>query len=431
MDEWNVFPNDNQDPKPEPPVTPEQPATPPPYDPYGWNSQPSYQPPVKKRNGAKIAIAVIGVLCAVTIVVLSVMVGVLYENGGTLFPTLPNTNTDSGNQNAPTLQITELDEDAEGLSTTEIVDRNLDSTVLLTTYTHSSSGGFPFGQTTEQQVKSGSASGIVLSADGYIITNWHCVVNESTNEEFPRVDVTLYNGTVYENAEIIGHDSSTDLAVIKVNATDLKPAEFGNSDNLKMGNKVVALGNSGGLGWSTTQGIVSGLARDVYEDTGYAIKCLQIDAAINPGNSGGPLFNAAGQVIAVNSAKIVANGYEGIGFAIPINEAKVIIDDILKNGYVTGRVALGITGQTYSDSYYRGFLIYTIEDDSPLKNTDVKRGDLITAVDEVTIESYAELRAELAKHKVGDTVTLKLLRSNNRQVQEFTVSVRLAESKGK
>ncbi len=443
-----MFPNDPQENKPEQPASPapdesqaEHPPTPsqsqptPPYDPYGWHTQPMYSaptppPPVKKPNGSKIAITVIGVVCAITIVTLSVLVGLLYRNGGSLFPAPTNTDNDPNNTNAPTLQITELDEDAEGLTTTEIVERNLDSTVLLTTYTSSSSNAFPFGQATEQEVKSGSASGIILSADGYIITNWHCVVNESTNEEFPRVDVTLYNGTVYEHAEIIGYDSSTDLAVIKVDATDLKPAEFGNSDNLKMGNKVVALGNSGGLGWSTTQGIVSGLARDVYEDTGYAIKCLQIDAAINPGNSGGPLFNAAGQVIAVNSAKIVASGYEGIGFSIPINEAKGIIDDILQNGYVTGRVALGITGQTYSDSYYRGFLIYTVENDSPLKNTDVKRGDLIIGIDGVTIEDYAGLRSELAKHKVGDTVTLKLLRSENRQVREFSVSVKLSEAKG-
>ncbi len=435
MSEWNIYPGDPQEPKPEQPTTPTepqaeqpQPPTHRPYDPYGWNAQPVYQPPQKKRNGVKIAIGVLGVVCALTIVVLSVMVGLLYQNGGSLFPTTNNNPPPDLNSNAPTLQITELDEDAQGLSTTEIVERNLDSTVLLTTYTSGSGSAFPFGQTTDQEVKSGSASGIVLSADGYIITNWHCVVNESTHQEFPRIDVTMHNGTVYERAEIIGYDSSTDLAVIKVNATDLKPAEFGNSDSLKMGNKVVALGNSGGLGWSTTQGIVSGLARDVYEDTGYAIKCLQIDAAINPGNSGGPLFNAAGQVIAVNSAKIVASGYEGIGFSIPINEAKVIIDDILQNGYVTGRVALKITGQTYSDSYYRGFLIYTIEDGSPLENTEAKRGDLIIAVDGVSIESYAELRSELAKRKVGDTVTLKLLRSESRQVREFTVSVRLAEA---
>ncbi len=426
MDEWNQFPTEqtNSQTPAEPPAKPETA----PYDPYGWNSVPSHAPtPPKKRRGAKVAIGIIGVLCALTIIALSTLVALLYRNGGSLFPTPPASNDDA--TNAPTLTITELDEDTQGLTTTEIVDRNIDSTVLLTMYSSASTGGFPFGQSSEQEAKTGSASGIVMSADGYIITNWHCVVDESTGKEFPRIDVKLYNGTVYEYADIIGYDSSTDLAVIKVNATNLKPATFGDSTKLKMGNKVVALGNSGGLGWSTTQGIVSGLARDVYEDTGYAIKCLQIDAAINPGNSGGPLFNAAGQVIAVNSAKIVASGYEGIGFSIPINEAQIIINDILKNGYVTGRVSLGITGQTYSDSLYRGFLIYTIEEGSALKNTNARRGDLITKVDGKVIENYAELRSELAKHQVGDTVTLTLLRSENRKVQEFTISVQLREAK--
>ncbi|MBQ9963724.1 MAG: trypsin-like peptidase domain-containing protein [Clostridia bacterium] len=467
MDEWYQSPSEQ--PTPEQPVTPPpaepvaQPTEPSevpqapqtPYDPYGWNTAPSYtpsaeppkaepepsptptsygwvppSPPQKpKRNGTKVALAVVSGLCAVIIIALSGAVVLLYRNGGRLFPETNGAENPSTNVQAPTLQITELDEEAEGLSTTEIVDRNINSAVLLTMYQNTTSGGFPFGQTTDQMEPAGFASGIVMSADGYIITNWHCVVNETTDTEFPRIDVKTYDGTVYENAEIIGHDSSTDLAVIKVDATDLKPAEFGDSTQLKMGNKVVALGNSGGLGWSTTQGIVSGLARDVYEDTGYAIKCLQIDAAINPGNSGGPLFNAAGQVIAVNSAKIVASGYEGIGFAIPINEAKVIIDNILANGYVTGRVALGITGQTYTDSYYEGFLIYTIEDYSPLKNTEVKRGDLIVKINDTEVSDYADLRSALAKHKVGDTVTLTLLRSANREVKEFTVSVQLTEER--
>ncbi len=470
MDEWNQFPKEPEQPVTPPPAEPSAQPTEPapeapqaPYDPYGWNSAPAQptppaepesepawvspvpptpsasptppygwtppSPPQKpKRNGAKIALVVVGILCAVVIVALSAAVVLLYQNGGRLFPGSFTPEPDSDTQ-APTLQITELDEDTEGLSTTEIVDRNINSAVLLTMYENAVSGGFPFGQTTDQLVTAGFASGIVMSADGYIITNWHCVVNETTDTEFPRIDVKTYDGTVYENATIIGHDSSTDLAVIKVDATDLQPAEFGDSTQLKMGNKVVALGNSGGLGWSTTQGIVSGLARDVYEDTGYAIKCLQIDAAINPGNSGGPLFNAAGQVIAVNSAKIVASGYEGIGFAIPINEAKVIIDNILANGYVTGRVALGITGQTYTDSYYEGFLIYTIEDYSPLKNTEAQRGDLIVKIDDTEVSDYADLRSALAKHNVGDSVTLTLLRSSNRKVEEFTVTVQLTEER--
>lgn len=449
MNEWNQFPlnqsNTSEEPTPqnepqaqEPTVSEPTPPTQPPsssyaYNPYGWNTPTSMppKPPRKKRNGTKIALVTLGSCCALIIAALSVLLVLSYQgiNPFKNFEELPDS---SENSQAPTVTITELDENAQGLSTTEIVQNNINSTVLLTIYNNTSSlGGFPFGQSyTEQEVQSGVASGIVMTADGYIITNWHCVVDENTNTPYPRIDVTTYDETVYENATIVGYDASTDLAVIKVNATDLQPATFGDSDQLQMGDRVVALGNSGGMGWSTTQGIVSGLARDVYEDTGYSIKCLQIDAAINPGNSGGPLFNAAGQVIAVNSAKIVASGYEGIGFSIPINEAKTVIDDLLKNGYVTGRVSLGITGQTYSDAYYKGFLIYSIEPDSALKNTEAKRGDLIVAVDSVEVENYAELRAELAQHTVGDTVTLTLLRSSGRKVQELKVSVTLGEAKG-
>lgn len=421
MDEWNQSGN-----TPETPQQPQQPPQPP-YNPYGWGSYTPYQEPPqpprkKKHTGLKIAVGILVSVCVVTVLAGAV----LFAIGG--LPLLTETETKKPiNPNAPTLQITELDEDAQGLSTTEIVDRNLNSTVLLTIYTNSSSG---FGQSGGEAEKAGFASGIVMTADGYIITNWHCVVDETTGKEFPRVDITMYDGTVFESVDVVGYDSSTDLAVIKVDGQDLIPAEFGDSDQLKMGNKVVALGNSGGMGWSTTQGIVSGLARDVYEDTGYAIKCIQVDAAINPGNSGGPLFNAAGQCIAVNSAKIVADGYEGIGFAIPIKEAKVIIDDLISNGYVTGRVALGITGQSYDDSYYQGFLIYSIEANSPLKDTQVKANDLIVAVNDTKVTSYADLRSALSQYTVGDVVTLTLLRAERRDVVEFTVSVKLVESKG-
>lgn len=438
MNEWNQFPTQPEEPSEnssvnEPEIQEEQTPSSAAYNPYGWNTPvyPSPKPPRKKRNSAKIALVVLGSLCAVIIAALSVLLALSYQN---INPFLPPDNTQhpSEDKNVPSVTITELDETTQGLSTTDIVQQNIDSAVLLTIYSKTSnSSGFPFSQNyDEKEVQSGVASGIVMTADGYIITNWHCVVNEKTNTVYPRIDVTTYDETVYEDAEVIGYDAATDLAVIKVDATNLQPATFGNSDQLKMGDRVIALGNSGGMGWSTTQGIVSGLARDVYEDTGYSIKCLQIDAAINPGNSGGPLFNAAGQVIAVNSAKIVASGYEGIGFSIPINEAKVIIDDLLKKGYVTGRVSLGITGQTYSDAYYKGFLIYSIEKGSSLQNTEAQRGDLITAVNSVEIESYAELRAELAKHKPGDTVTLTLLRATGHRVEEFKVTAKLSEAKG-
>lgn len=435
MDEWNRFPTDDQSQQPtnneptpqdggQPPVNPQPSVS------YGWNKVPDAPPP--KKGGSSMAVAlIIGVVCAAIVGAL-VALGIAAQNmksqGGTANPdvvqTGKTTRRDPGD--LPTLTIPEVDEVLEGLSTRQIVSDNLDSTVLLTIYTQTQGGSF---SGSGQEKVSGFASGFVLSSDGYIATNRHCVVNEKTNEPFPRVDVVMYDGTVYENAELIGADATTDLAVIKVDATGLKAATLGNSDAVQLGDRVIALGNAGGLGFSATEGILSGLARDVYDDTGYAIKCFQVDAAINPGNSGGPLFNAAGQVVAVNSAKIVADGYEGLGFSIPINEAVKIFDELMENGYVTGRVALGVTGQSYNDGYYAGFLIYTVNDDSPLKNTAVQRGDLITAINGTVVKDYATMRVALAQYKVGDTITVTLLRSTNRQVQGFEVKIVLTESR--
>ena len=406
------------------------------------------QPPQKKNRGWLVAIAI---LAALAIIFCMIMGGLVFaglvatvdSDEDTSITTSTTANNDGNkqpvvNNNAPELDIQGDDSPSVevgdgrddyyadgGLSTEEIVNRNYDCTVVLTMY--NKSANFYFGASNLEEV--GAASGIVWTKDGYIITNRHCVIDEETGRKFDRVDVTTYDGTVYENAEIIGVDEATDLAVIRVDADNLTPATFGNSDELSVGARVVALGNAAGLSWTATQGIVSAKARDVYDDTGYAIKCLQVDVAINSGNSGGPLLNKYGQVVAINSAKIFAAGYEGLGFSIPINEAKVIIDSLAKYGYVQGRVALGITGQTVDNGYYQGFMIASIVEGSSLDGTDAKVYDLIVAVDDVKVVDYGTLRAELAKHKVGDTVTLKLLRSNQRtgEVTTHFVSVTLKE----
>ncbi|MBR2319693.1 MAG: trypsin-like peptidase domain-containing protein [Clostridia bacterium] len=313
-----------------------------------------------------------------------------------------------------------------GYTTEYIANKNYNSTVVLTMYMDVSSYPYYGGETGMQEV--GSASGIVWTANGYIITNCHCVIDDSTGKKFDRIDVTLYDGTVYENAQVIGADESTDLAVIKVEATDLTPAEFGDSDQLAIGSRVVAMGNAMGLSWTVTQGIVSAKARDVYEDNGYAIKCLQVDAAINSGNSGGPLLNKYGQVVGINSAKIVADGVEGLGFSIPINEAKVVLESLAQYGYVKGRVALGITGDSVNYGFLNGFMIVEITQDSCLKDTEAAVGDIIVGLDDVEVTDYGTLRAELAKHKVGDKVKLKLLRlSRTYEITTLEVEVTLKE----
>ncbi len=411
-------------------------AVPPPPPP-----QPSYyaqptppQPPKKKRhNGAVIALAVIG-----SIAILAMVILLAFAIGGTVNTDEPITNEESNEEvidnDAPSLNITDWADDDGGLSATEIIDANMDSTVVVNVYQMQvPSGLYQYGFGSETLTKVGEATGIVMTKDGYIITNWHVVIDEDTGKAFDQIDVITNDGTEYENAKVIGADQSTDLAVIKVEATDLAVAEFGDSSKLVMGARVVTLGNAGGLQWSASQGIISGLARDVYEDTGYSIKCLQTDAAINPGNSGGPLINNNGQVVGINSAKIAAEGYEGLGFSIPINEAKTIIDDLIKYGYVRGRVELGITGYSIASNGYYGFVIRSIEDGSVLTDTRARVGDLITAVDGVKIDGYSALRSELAKHSAGDTVTLSLLRLDSRTGAEstFEVTCTLVESKPK
>ena len=442
-DEWN-----NPSQEPQQPIPPEQPSAP--QAPYnGWSNDGSYrfvpprnqapqpptppapQPPKKKGNGLLVALAII---CALSVVASVAFLGMgLAGVKGTEETSSEASNEQEGDVSdesseekkpAISLEVSDWDDNDGGLSNKEIVERNKHSTVVITTYVLSES--FNFGES--ELVEAGGASGIVMSADGYIITNRHCVINESTNKAYDQVNVTTYDGKTYENAKIIGTDESTDLAVIKVDATKLTVAQFGDSTKLAVGDRVVALGNAAGLSWTATFGYVSALARDVYDDTGYAIKCLQVDAAINPGNSGGPLLNNQGLVVGINSAKIAATGYEGLGFSIPISEARVIIDDLCNIGHVKGRVALGISGQSVSSGVYKGFLITAIDKDSSFANTDVKAGDLIVGVDKVTVTSYGELRSELAKHKVGDRVTIKLLRSNrNGRVSSFEVEVTLKE----
>lgn len=420
------------------------------YDPYGWHSsngyspapqggQPGGQKPPKRNKGLMAGIiAGVGVLCAAAIVTLSVLLamevndnGPAVSDGGSSGGTTTST-TGKVNENAPSLVI-DADESEEALTTPEIVQKNLDSTVVISMYSQSSNSLYGFGNSESQLTQVGAASGIVMTADGYIITNWHCVINEDTGIAYDRVDVTTYDGTVYENATIVGADEYTDLAVIKVGAANLTPAEFGDSTALQLGETVVAIGNAGGLKYSVSKGIVSGLDRDVYENSDYAIKCVQVDAAINSGNSGGPLLNNRGQVVGVNSAKMRTElGYENMGFAIPISDAQTIINDLVKYGYVKGRVMLGITGENITQTGYEGFMIRSIDSDSVLNGTNAQVGDIITEIDGVRVKSQTELRSELAKHEVGDQITLTLLRidSRTRQTVELDVTVTLAESRG-
>ena len=278
---------------------------------------------------------------------------------------------------------------------------------------------------------SSSGSGIIMTADGYIVTNAHVV--EGANG----ISVVLENGDAYA-AELIGADSDTDLAVLKIEASNLTYAEFGNSDELERGDRVIAIGNPGGtvLAGSTTGGMVSGLNRNINSSSPYSTSYIQVDAAINPGNSGGALVNEYGQVVGINSAKIAETDYEGIGFAIPINEALPIIQELMQYGHVTGRAALGIQGYMINEAVAAmrrmpvGFGIEAVDPSSDLASKNVVAGDIITYINDKQVTSYDVLTNELAEYKPGDTVKLTIYRSSSTggAGRSFEVNVVLIES---
>ncbi len=274
-------------------------------------------------------------------------------------------------------------------------------------------------------------SGIILSKDGYIVTNAH-VVDGATS-----VKVVLHDDSEY-NATIVGADEKTDLAVLKIEADNLTPAEFGNSDQLEIGEQVITVGNPGGLelAGSVTVGYVSALNRPITTTTGNTINCIQTDAAINPGNSGGALVNTYGQVIGINSQKIAATEFEGIGFAISINEAQPIINDLIEHGYVTGRVKMGITMQMLDqftaqlNGYVPGVGVVAVEPNSPASKAGLVPGDIITEIDGESVMTQETLAEILAGHKPGDVITLTVYRQSQRygKAQELTLKMTLAEA---
>ncbi len=282
---------------------------------------------------------------------------------------------------------------------------------------------------------SSSGSGIILSEDGYILTNAHVIDGAAG------LVVVLDNDEEYA-ATLIGQDTSTDLAVVKIDAENLTAAELGDSDQLQVGEKVIAIGNPAGLNLagSTSQGIVSGLERtiSVTLDNGQSIsmEVIQTDAAVNPGNSGGPLINEYGQVIGINSSKLSSSDYDGIGFAIPISNALPIVEDLIQYGYVTGRVKLGITYYPISEvvgamsGYTPGLLVYSVDPTMDIYAKGLRAGDIITEIDGTAVSSTAAIKSILDGKSPGDTIAVTFVRTGSSGSSTYTVSVLLAEDNG-
>jgi len=277
-------------------------------------------------------------------------------------------------------------------------------------------------------------TGIIASSGGYILTNAH-VVNYSKGNT---VKVTLHSGKTYP-AVVAGYDKTSDIAVLKINASGLSPAVFGNVDNMQIGDSVIAIGSPGGISFagSLTGGYISALNRVIEANSGNGMTYIQTDAAINPGNSGGPLVNMYGQVIGINSNKVVAKGYESMGFSIPVSRARTIINDLIQKGYVAGRCRLGVTvgsvPEIYREyyNYPEGVLIQTVGSDSDLKNKGITAGDIITKAGGNDIKSIDDLYSMLNAHKPGDEISITVYSTAQADKGKTkTVKVKLLEDKG-
>lgn len=259
-------------------------------------------------------------------------------------------------------------------------------------------------------------SGIIYTADGYIVTNYHVIENAISNQSISKVYVTLPNSDEEIEASIIGADSVTDIAVIKIQKEGLSAATFDDSNNLKVGELVVAIGNPLGreLAGSITVGYVSALNRTLTSNW-RTYKLLQTDAAINPGNSGGALVSSSGKVIGINTVKIGATDVEGIGFAIPSNIAKPIVDELIKNGKIV-RPYIGISGISLDDNMakrynlVKGVYVAKIESSSSAYNSGIKVGDVIVKIDDKEITTIEELNEIKNSKNVGDTVKITVYR---------------------
>lgn len=268
----------------------------------------------------------------------------------------------------------------------------------------------------DTKTASSQGSGIIFSQDGYVITNAHVIGNSKTAYA---IRVVTSDGKVYK-AGVVGYDSRTDIAVLKMDdAKGLTPATFGDSSQLEVGQDIIVVGNPGGLDYqnTTTKGVISALDRKL--STSSLTKYIQTDAAINPGNSGGPLVNYYGQVVGITTSKIVSETYEGMGFAIPSQTVKSIVDTLVKNGYVEGRVKIGISGiavtsdQASNYNVPQGIYVQSIVSDGPCDGTSLKKGDIITEVDGETITSFADVYAILETHKPGDKIKVKYYSSSS------------------
>ena len=384
---------------------------------YSYNNNYNYggttfyaKPPKQKKNKKK------GGFGAGTVIAAALLAAVIGAGSGIAAVTLSSKN--GSNTSTPITSSVSgsnvninIDETAE--SVVEAVAEKVTPSVVgirTTTSVRSFFGG--------SNESTGEGSGVVYSADGYIITNYHVISGAVTNKSGSKIEVfpDTLDSDSYE-ATVVGYNISTDLAVIKINVKGLTPVEFSDSSKLKVGQYVITVGNPGGLEFmdSVTYGVISGLNRVVSSDSD--VKLIQTDAAINPGNSGGALVNTKGQLVGINSSKIVSEEFEGMGFAIPSNTVAEICKNIIEKQN-DPEPYLGVSvSEKYTSSvlkyygYPSGAVVSSVADGSPADNAGLAKGDIITEFNGTEITEYSMLESLLQKCKPGDQVSVKIYRS--------------------
>ena len=322
-----------------------------------------------------------------------------------------------GQRQTAALQVASIDT-SKVLTPSEVYAQNVNSTVGITTSITTNYFGY-------QTTGAAAGSGFILTADGYILTNYHVV------ESSDSIKVTTYDGTSYD-AQLIGYDESNDIAVLKIDATDLTPVVLGDSDTLNVGDSVVAIGNPlGELTFSLTSGAVSALNREVTLSSNVTMDLIQTDCAINSGNSGGALFNLYGEVLGITNAKYSSSGSSGeasidnIGFAIPINSVRSIVESIIKNGYIVkpyiGVSVEDVSSEMTSYGLPAGAVVRSVTDGAPAAQAGLQANDIITAVDGAEITGSNDLVQIVTAKKAGDTLKLSVYRQG--QTLELTVTV--------
>ena len=411
---------------------------------YGEYHVPPTNSDPGNKNGKGKKVAALAILIVVCMIMSSIgtsfMITYLYDNGK-MFGSLkgpenvggesaPSTDKWSGGVKDP-VTITKNPDDkvnviegtigTENMSVAQIAALVADSVVEITT------SSVQYDIFYGQQVKSGAGSGVIIGksqADGtkyYIVTNHHVI------DGVESISVRLRDGSDYP-CTLIGSDVISDIGVLQiVSDKELTVAELGNSDNITVGEDIVVIGNPlGKLGGTVTNGIISALERKVNID-GLNMTLLQHNAAISPGNSGGGMFDSSGYLIGVINAKSVESSAEGLGFAIPINYAYDIIEDILNYGYVTDRASLPFSIQEYSSSNMFGAVSSCVVVTSQNGSGDIKFNDVIYSIDGVQVSTHNEITSLLVDYNAGDTVSLKVARTVGRDVRLYTYNVTLVE----